>query len=94
MRSNDRKLGQLCREAERTLSMALAAVDDPLISSVSIVGVEPAPDAAHLAIAVVTTSDPDAVIEKLRLIAGYLRAELAATISRKKPPMLWFQIVG
>jgi ribosome-binding factor A len=89
----EQKLGQLCREAERTLTMALAAVDDPLISQVTVAGVEPAPDATHLAVAVVTKGDPALTLERLRMLSGYLRAELASAVSRRKPPMLWFLVV-
>jgi hypothetical protein len=47
-RSDDRKLAQLCREAQRVLAQVLPGeVDDPILAGVMVIGVRPAPDASR-----------------------------------------------
>ncbi len=96
-RDHDRALGSLCREAERTISIALAAAADPRLSGLSVVSVIPAPDASRLEI-VVAPPHPQASTELAELLAclerirGALRADLARALQRKRTPDLRFRI--
>jgi ribosome-binding factor A len=92
----DRKVGQLCREVERTLAAAFAAADDPLVASLTVAEVAPAPDRAHLLVRVLAADAAlaDEILERLRRMQGYLRAEIAAAVNRKKTPFLSFLVVA
>lgn len=96
-RGQARALGALCREAERTIALALSAATDPRVNDLSVVGVRPAPDATLLEI-VVVPPHPVAVAEVVELQArlgrlrGALRAELAHSLQRKRTPELRFHI--
>jgi ribosome-binding factor A len=89
-----RKTEQLCREVRDVLSVAVAALDDPALFGVWVVEVRPAPDASHLRVVVVATGDADldAVHEALARANGVLRSEVAAGISRKRTPLLSYQV--
>lgn len=96
-RGHDRALGALCREAERTIAIALAAAADPRLSALSVVGVRPAPDATRLEIVLVPPQPPAStevaeLLACLERIRGGLRAELARALQRKRTPDLRFQI--
>ncbi|MFO0614929.1 MAG: ribosome-binding factor A [Polyangiaceae bacterium] len=88
-----RREQQLCREAFEAIGFALASLDDATWLDVTVVSVEPAPDASRLAVRVRVgeSLDTEAVLEKLERIGGYLRAELALAIQRKRVPALTFR---
>jgi ribosome-binding factor A len=91
-----RKERQLCREAFEAIGLALATLEDPAWADVTLIDVEPAPDASRLAV-VVSAGDgvePQALLDKLERIGGYLRSELAAAIQRKRVPALTFRIAS
>jgi ribosome-binding factor A len=93
----ERKVQQLCKEVERTLGYALPACDDATIRDFIIVSVEPAPDASRLLVTLAPSSalevDVGALIERLQRVRGFLRAEIASAIQRKRTPELAFQVV-
>lgn len=86
---------QLCREAREALGLALAGLSDAVWLDVELIAVEPAPDASRLAVVLALADDVDAdvVTRKLERVGGYLRAELAAAIQRKRVPLLTFRLV-
>lgn len=89
------KDAQLCRAVRDTLSLVLAESSDPLLSSVFVMDVVPAPDASRLAVRVEAPRelDPDAVRGALEREVPALRAEIADTVQRKKTPGLTFVVI-
>lgn len=91
-----RKTGQICKEVSRTLSCALGASRDALIRELTIVAVEPAPDAARLLVTVCPLSteptDVQALKDRLHAQTGALRTEVAAALQRKRTPELSFHV--
>jgi len=89
----ERKTRQYCRQVQRALNLALAEVcardgwGDVFVEEVS-----PAPDCGRLLVCVAVP--PECAIEEalrsLREIAPSLRAEVAAAITRKRAPELYF----
>lgn len=91
----ERKERQLCRQAREALSEALATLDDGVLMDVWVAAVEPAPDGSRLAVIVQAPRDAplDEVRARLDRVAGYLRAEVAGAIHRKRAPTLVFQVL-
>lgn len=94
----DRKTLQLCRQAERTLSIALAGESgDEVLRDVMVISVTPAPDASRLLVTVCPVvaigADPARVLEHLQSHKSFLRARVAESIHRKRAPELMF-VVG
>jgi ribosome-binding factor A len=94
----ERKIQQLCKEVERTLSYALGGCNDEALRQLVITGVEPAPDASRLLVTLCLTSaifnlDVDELMERLKRTRGFLRAEIAAALQRKRTPELAFRLV-
>lgn len=91
-----RKTGQLCKEVSRTLACALGASREEQIRDLSIVAVEPAPDAARLLVTVCPRSVAPGELPQLReLLAsqrGLLRTEVAAALQRRRTPELAFHV--
>lgn len=90
-----RRDGQLCREVERTITTALGALDDPSLSGLTVDTVEPAPDMSRLLVTVIPAPGEAGlaeVLERLRRLAGYLRAEIAAALQHKRTPELAFRV--
>ena len=98
-RTGRRKILQLCREAERTLSAVLGGeCADDVLRELIVASVMPAPSAGRLLVTVVL---PDfalvsraEALERLLRVSGRLRAELAASVRRRKAPELAFRIVS
>jgi ribosome-binding factor A len=92
-----RKTRQLCKEVSRTLSCTLGASRDPLIRDLTVVSVEPAPDAARLLVTVCSMSetpiDSADLLLRLREARGRLRAEIAAVLQRRRTPEVIFRLV-
>ncbi|MGI9519011.1 MAG: hypothetical protein ACR2NP_18305 [Pirellulaceae bacterium] len=97
-RSNHRKAHQLCRQVADTLHFVLHGDgSSELLSSLSVVSVEPAPDTARLLVVVQSDLSPEEVrppevLEVLARQSGRLRTEIARSINRKKTPQLLFQL--
>ena len=94
-RKLERKERQLCRQVQEAVSDALAGVEDDVLLDVWVCSVEPAPDAGRLAIIIEAPSrvSPDEVHARLDKIAGFLRAEVASAITRKRVPTLTFRVM-
>ncbi len=96
----NRKTRQLCAQVADTLSLVLAGeFRDQLLHNLQVVSVEPAPDASQLAVvlgadASGTDIDVCQILDRLDGVAGWLRAEVAAAITRKRAPKLVFQVIA
>lgn len=95
-----RKAMQLCNQVAETLSLVLAGdFDDDLLHSLQVISVRPAPDASQLAVEL-RADVPDGqvgaqeILDRLAVVAGRLRCEVAAAITRKRAPKLVFHLVG
>jgi ribosome-binding factor A len=90
-----RREGQLCREVQRTLAAALGALDDPSLLGLTVDTVEPAPDMSRLLVTILPPPgavDEAALLARLRRLAGFLRAEIAAALQHKRTPELAFRL--
>ncbi len=86
---------QLCRQVFDALNLALADYDDPLLDDLVLDSVTPAPTAARVQVLFVPANDKvdiDASLAKLEEIAGELRTEVAAEVSRRRVPELVFRV--
>lgn len=94
-RKLERKERQLCRQVQEAVSEALAAVEDDVLLDVWVTNVEPAPDAGRLAVFVQAGRGAalEEVEARLEKVAGYLRTEVAGSISRKRVPTLTFRVL-
>ena len=98
-KKEDRKARQLCAQVAETLSLVLTGeFHDELLYNLQVVSVKPAPDASQLAVVVRadgpgTPFHPGEVLDRLNLVAGRLRTEVAAAITRKRAPSLVFHVI-
>lgn len=97
----DRKTRQLCQQVGRTLSLVLSGeFSDEVLQSLMVESVVPAPNASQLLVTVSMASgledapDSTVVAQRLELVAGRLRSEVARSISRKRAPGLKFRVVA
>jgi ribosome-binding factor A len=95
----DRKLLQLCRQAEQTLDSVLAGeLDDDILRDLQILKVEPA-GASNRLIVTVAPRDPSRpadlglIAARLETVSHTLRSELATSITRRRVPALTFLVV-
>ncbi|AMV35990.1 ribosome-binding factor A [Planctomyces sp. SH-PL62] len=90
----DRKAMQLCHQVAVTLSEVLADCGDPLLQGLQVVGVEPAPDASRLSVAL--ACDDGRTLERiedhLAKASGHIRGEVAQAITRKRTPVLIYHL--
>lgn len=88
----DRKLDQLCKQVEQILQLVFGATNVP--GDARVAGVEPAPNAGRLrvTVAVQSGSNLSQVRDALDRCKGYLRTEVAESISRRRAPELVFTI--
>jgi ribosome-binding factor A len=91
-----RKDLQLCAQVRDALYWVLgSAVGDESLAELQVVAVEPLPDASRLLVTLAATTD--AAIEQAQIrvprAAKAIRAEIAASINRRKAPDLVFRIV-
>lgn len=89
------KVQQVCALTERALSLAMAASADPLLQSLQVTRVIPAPSVARLLVVVqpvvdLPVADASRILDVLDAHRGYLRSELASELNRKKTPDLSF----
>jgi ribosome-binding factor A len=85
---------QVCRQVFDALSYALAELEDPVISALSLVSVVPAPNASRVQVNFVARTPIDLGEARARLaaLAPSLRGEVAAEVTRKRVPELAFHI--
>lgn len=93
----DNKTRQVCALAERALTLALSEFDDPLLQSLQVTQVLPAPTIARLLVVVqpvvaVGGDQIGRILAALEAHRGFFRSELAAELNRKKTPELSFTI--
>jgi ribosome-binding factor A len=94
----DHKARQLCRQVLETLDSLLSGhSSDDVLQDLAVVDVEPAPDAALLLVTVTPRpSDrppgPAEILASLERASGWLRAEVAAEITRKQAPLLVYRV--
>jgi ribosome-binding factor A len=95
----NRKAMQLCSQVADTLQLVLSGeFDDEVLHNLQVMSVEPAPDTSQLAVTVCAdlaeqrASDAE-IQERLTKVAGRLRTEVAAAITRKRAPRLLFRVV-
>jgi ribosome-binding factor A len=91
----DRKLAQLCAQAEEALSLALAGeCEDPRLHQLSVQHVNPAPDASRLLVVVASANqETDEVYLALERASGLLRSAVASELHRRRTPMLSFIVL-
>ena len=94
-----RKAKQLCRQVAETLGLVLSGdCRDEILQSLQVVSVVPAPNTSRLLVTV-AADVPDAqldrgsIIERLHAQSGRLRSEVAASINRKRVPVLVFEVL-
>lgn len=95
-----RKTMQLCRQVAETLDQVLSAeTGDDVLSQLRVVDARPAPDTSRLLITL-QVDCPDSELDwaliqrRLAHAQGHLRCEVAAAITRRKTPVLVFNVVG
>jgi hypothetical protein len=98
-RKGNWKVQQLCKQVERTATLALSGewVADALLGA-AVASVEPAPDAGRLRVLIVLApaSRADDVETARRALSGLatrFRAEVARSIHRKRVPEIVFDVV-
>ena len=90
---------QLTRQVAQVLDGLLAgAAGDPILTGLTVIAVDPAPDVATLLVTVARAEGgdphpPELVLESLGRASGWLRAEVAAAITRKRAPLLVYRVV-
>lgn len=91
----DRKVLQLCGQVRRVLTCALTdGYGDPVLQSITVDAVTPAPDATRLRVTVLAPADVGrAAVERLGRARGRLRREVAEAIVRKRAPELVFHVI-
>jgi ribosome-binding factor A len=93
-----RKTQQLCGQVAEALDYALSACNDDMLREMGVVAVQPAPDQSRLLVSVGPTLpgpfDPTLVLAHLQRAQARLRAEVAASIHRKKVPELTYCVVS
>ena len=94
-RQQHHKTLQLCRQAQRAISLALAGeCDDEVLRRLYVDSVTPAPDASRLMVCVIVPRHVEGAVEdvlwSLERVKGLLRAAVARDITRKRAPELTF----
>ncbi len=93
------KARQLCRQVAEVLDSLLSGdTGDDLLRDLSVVDVEAAPDAGRLLVTLTARpSDvpisPAEALARLDRASGWLRAEVASAITRKRAPLLTYRVV-
>ena len=96
----NRKAKQLCRQVAETLAFVLGGeTGDDVIRSLQVLSVVPAPDASRLLVTLRADVCPELfdrerIEDRLVTQQGRLRCAVAATITRRKTPVLVYNIVG
>jgi ribosome-binding factor A len=85
-----RKGWQLCGQVKDALHLALGGSADEVLRGLEVVSVDPAPHAGRLRVVVAGGRD---AADALRRAAGYLRAEVARAVTRRRAPELVFEVV-
>ena len=95
-----RKAKQLCRQVAEILDLVLSGdCRDELLQSLHVTSVVPAPNSSRLLVTVsadlpIEVFDRQEILELLERQTGRLRAEVGASINRKRVPSLVFHVIG
>lgn len=99
-RSKNSKALRLCKQVSETLALVLSGeLSDEILQALDVFSVQPAPHTRRLLVVVCPSIElrdsvtPDQIVEKLNNVCGFLRAEVAKAISRRKAPTLIFEVV-
>ena len=83
-----------------TLDEVLAECGDGVLRGLHVVSVAPFPDASRLLVTLTSIDDrpggvigAGSVLEHIEHAAGHLRSEIAAAVTRKRAPVLVYQLV-
>lgn len=93
------KSRQLCKAAKQTLSLVMGgALSDPILQGLEVDEVTSSEDGQSLVIAircdeVGCTVRGGSILERLYAVQGFLRAEIARSVKRKRVPALRFKAV-
>ena len=96
----NRKARQLCRQVAETLALVLSGENaDELLGSLCVESVAPAPDSSRLLVMLRADLpserfDRAGLEERLAASRGRLRCEVAAAITRRRTPVLIFNVLG
>ncbi len=66
---------------------------EPVLLDLLVLSVEPAPDSTHFLIVVTGNVEEACALEALGRAASWLRTEVAASIHRRKAPLLTFRFL-
>ena len=91
-RRNERKDQQLCSQVRDALEYALMETARDALSRAWVREVVPHPDAKSLMV-IIEAEDLEGAREAIGQMKGFLRAEVAGAIHRKRTPELTFQVV-
>jgi len=93
-RANHLKTLRMCSQAADALALALPECADETLQSLTVLSVAPAPNASRLLVTLGAQPPVDLadILGRLERARGFLRGQLAATITRKKTPELIFRI--
>jgi len=99
-RPTDHKAWQLCRQVAVTLDEVLAECGDGVLRGLHVVSVAPFPDASRLLVTLTSIDDrpggmigAGSVLDRLEHATGHLRCEIASAVTRKRAPVLVYQLV-
>ena len=99
-RQRHRKRAQLIQQVEQALVLFLADQEDEALLSLSLRSVEPAPDSTHLRATLHPQPPGDGEVidlielqRRLDLLGAAARITIAASIHRKKAPLISFVVV-
>lgn len=92
-----RKTLQLCSQVKRALHCVIPCPGLPFQEGLLVEDVAPDPDASRLRVTVSVPAEAihsvDAMARSLADTVGFLRSEVAASIHRKRVPMLRFELI-
>jgi ribosome-binding factor A len=91
-----RKLDPLCAQIADAIAMALATASDPVLRDLSVATVEPRRGAASLRVVLIAAPGDELAIaaDHAARAVGYLRAEVAAAIQRRRTPDLVVDVIA
>ncbi len=99
-RALDRKELALCHKVQHALESAIAAeCKDEVLNELTVLSVEPEPTTRRLRVwlrrrAEMNANEREDVLTRLAAARGFLRAEVAAAIHRKRTPELVFELLS
>jgi ribosome-binding factor A len=95
----ERKVCQLCRQVAQTLDEVLADCGDGVLRGLRVATVVPCPNASRLLVTVAPVdgrlapeAGPKVVMDHLERASGHLRYEIAASVTRKRAPLLFYRL--